>query len=456
MRKLILITLVFVIGMAFKANAQETTIDEKITEVDDKVSGLTERLTTAEADLFKLTKIKVSGYMQAQYQYFESLNVQPNNYFSLRRARVKISYDAADGVKFVFTPELLPGSATLKDAYAVLNDRWTNAFSLWAGKFNRPNYEVEYSSSQREVAERSLIIRTLYPSERAVGAKLEYNPQNVPLHLQFALLNGPDALTITNSAGVNLNNNENKDFDNFKDIMVRATYNLQLGSFGGLDFGAHGYMGSIKSMGLKTLSSDYSTVSDVQIGDAVKRNWVGGEFQLFADVLGGLSIKGEYIAGENATIGYSPVAATGTTAALPGVANFQNNFAGYYLYFIKNLGKKNQFAFRYDYYDPNTDIKGKDVTLTKFTSPDETTLKSRTSGKSDLATSTFSMALHHYFDDNLRISLNYDIVQNEKVSAPGLLTEDYTKADGMKVVKGLDYSEVLNQNLLTLRIQAKF
>ena len=456
MKRLSLIVLMLISAFTFKANSQESTVGEQITEVNDKVNGLTERLATAESDLSKLTKIKVSGYMQAQYQYFENPAIQPNNYFSLRRARVKFTYEAADGVKFVLTPDFLPGNVTLKDAYVVLNDRWSKSFSLWAGKFNRLNYEVEYSSSQREVAERSLMIRTLYPSERAVGAKLEYNPLNVPLHLQFAVLNGSDALTIANSAGVNLNNNENRDFDNYKDIMVRATYNLQLGSFGGLDFGAHGYYGSLKSNALNTLSSDYTSLEDVQVGDAVKRNWVGGEFQLFADILGGLSVKGEYIAGQNASIGYKSVDAVGTAAAIPGLANFQNNFAGYYLYFIKNLGKKNQFAFRYDYYDPNTDIKGKDVTITKFTSPDETILRNRTSGKSDLATSTFSLALHHYFDDNLRISLNYDIVENEKVSAPGLLTEDYTKADGTKMAKGLDYSNVINQNLLTLRIQAKF
>ena len=456
MKRLSLIVLMLISAFTFKANSQESTVGEQITEVNDKVNGLTERLATAESDLSKLTKIKVSGYMQAQYQYFENPAIQPNNYFSLRRARVKFTYEAADGVKFVLTPDFLPGNVTLKDAYVVLNDRWSKSFSLWAGKFNRLNYEVEYSSSQREVAERSLMIRTLYPSERAVGAKLEYNPLNVPLHLQFAVLNGSDVLTIANSAGVNLNNNENRDFDNYKDIMVRATYNLQLGSFGGLDFGAHGYYGSLKSNAVNTLSSDYTSLEDVQVGDAVKRNWVGGEFQLFADILGGLSVKGEYIAGQNASIGYKSVDAVGTAAAIPGLANFQNNFAGYYLYFIKNLGKKNQFAFRYDYYDPNTDIKGKDVTITKFTSPDETILRNRTSGKSDLATSTFSLALHHYFDDNLRISLNYDIVENEKVSAPGLLTEDYTKADGTKMAKGLDYSNVINQNLLTLRIQAKF
>lgn len=456
MKKLTLL-FVAVCLSAITIQAQETeTLDEKVTGLNDVVTGINERLSTAESDLSKLTKIKVSGYIQAQYQYFENPSMQPNNYFSLRRARVKFTYEAADGVKFVFTPELLPGSASLKDAYVVLNDHWSNNFSLWAGKFNRPNYEVEYSSSNREVAERSTIIRTLYPSERAVGAKLEYNPQNVPLHVQLAVLNGADVLTIANNAGVNLNSNENRDFDNFKDLMLRVTYNLKLGNFGGLDFGGHGYYGSLKSNALYTLNSDYTTIENVNIGDAVRRNWAGAEFQLYADILGGMSIKGEYLAGKNASIGYAPVAANGTAAAIAGNANFQNNFSGYYVYLIKNLGKKNQFAFRYDTYDPNTDIKGKEVAIRQYTSPDATTLRNRMSGKSDLATTTFSFALHHHLDDNIRITLNYDIVQNEKVSQEGLLTEDYTKADGTKVAKGIDYGKVVNNNLLTLRLQAKF
>jgi len=443
--------------VAFNVKAQDQSVNEKLTEVNDKVNGLLERVATDEADLSKLTKIKVSGYIQAQYQNFESPSLlsTSQNYFSLRRVRVKFTYEAADGVKFVLQPDFSPGALALKDAYVVLNDHWTKAFSLTAGKFNRPNYEVEYSSSQRELPERSAVIRAIYPGERAIGAKLEYNPLNIPIHMQLAVFNGADGLTINNSAGVNLNSNENKDVDNYKDVMARVTYNLSLGSFGGLDFGAHAYFGTLKSNAIKTLSSDYATVKDIKFGDALTRNWVGGEFQLFADVLGGLSIKGEYIAGKNATVGYSPVAAAGTTAAIPGVANFQNKFAGYYLYLIKNLGKKNQFAFRYDYYDPNADIKGKDVKVKGFTSSDAT-LASKMSGKGDLATTTYGFAFHHYFDDNLRITLGYEIVQNEKVGSLGLLTEDYTQADGQKVAKGLDYGKVINQNVFTLRIQAKF
>ena len=455
MKKLKTLLLVIVTLLALNVRGQEQTQAEKLSEINDKVNGLLERVATDEADLQKLAKIKVSGYIQSQYQNFESpaLLSKSQNYFSLRRVRVKFTYEAADGVKFVLQPDFAPGNLSLKDAYVVVNDHWKRAFSIWAGKFNRPNYEVEYSSSQRELTERSLIIRTLYPGERAIGAKLEFNPVSIPLHIQLALLNGADGLTVANSAGTNLNAADNIDYDNFKDVMARVTYNLALGSFGGLDFGAHGYFGAIKSNAVKTLSSDYTTLSDIKFGDKLSRNWLGGEFQLFADVLGGLSLKGEYIAGKNATVGYAPVAAAGTVAAIPGVANFQNNFAGYYLYLIKNLGKKNQFAFRYDYYDPNTDIKGTDVAIKGFTSTDAT-LKSKMSGKGDLATSTFGFAFHHYWDDNIRITLCYEIVNNEKVGTSGKVVDSYTTAAGAP--GKLDWSNSINQNVFTLRIQAKF
>ncbi|MCK9638445.1 MAG: OprO/OprP family phosphate-selective porin [Prolixibacteraceae bacterium] len=416
--------------------------------MNEQLNGLLERVATNESDLSKLTKIKISGYMQAQYQKFESPALLPtsNNYFALRRVRVKFTYEATDGVKFVLQPDFAPGALALKDAYVILNDRWTKAFSITMGKFNRPNYEVEYSSSQRELPERSSVIRAIYPGERAIGAKLEFNPQNTPIHMQLAVFNGSEDLKINNSAGSNLNSNENKDYDNFKDVMARVTYNLRLGNFGGLDFGAHGYFGKLKSMATTTYLSDYTTVKSANIGDGIARSWGGAEFQLFADVLGGLSVKGEYIAGKNASIGFTP---SGTTL---GVANFQNKFAGYYLYFIKNLGKKNQFALRYDYYDPNTDIKDKDIAISGYAAT--ATLAKKMSGKSDLATSTLGLAFHHYFDDNLRITLAYDIVQNEKVGTSGKVVDNYTTAAG--VAGTMDWSNAINQNVMTLRIQAKF
>jgi Phosphate-selective porin O and P len=451
MLKTILFVLVTVLALNLKA--QEPTVSEKLTEVNDKVNGLLERVATDEADLQKLAKIKVSGYIQAQYQNFETptLLAKSQNYFSLRRVRVKFTYEAADGIKFVLQPDFAPGNLSLKDAYAVVNDRWTKSWSLWAGKFNRPNYEVEYSSSQREILERSLVIRTLYPGERAIGAKLEYNPQSTPIHMQVAILNGADGIAVNNAAGTNLNAADNIDYDNSKDIMARVTYNLPLGSFGGLDFGAHGYFGSLKSMTTLTYNSNYTSSTPSYVGEKIGKNWLGGEFQLFADVLGGLSVKGEYISGKNASIGYAPA------GAVLGSANFVNNFAGSYLYVIKNLGKRNQLAFRYDYYDPNTDIKGEDVTIKKYDATSAWVKKA--SSKSDLATTTYGIAFHHYLDDNVRITFNYDIVQNEKVGQTGGISnirENYTQADGQVVTNGIDYGTIIPQNVFSIRIQAKF
>lgn len=453
MKKLKSILLFFVTVLALNLSAQEQSVTEKLSEVNDKVNGLLERLSTDESDLQKLTKIKVSGYIQAQYQNFESpaLLSKSQNYFSLRRVRVKFTYEAIDGIKFVLQPDFAPGSISIKDAYAIVNDHWTKSFSLWAGKFNRPNYEVEYSSSQRELVERSAVIRAIYPGERAIGAKLEFNPQSAPIHMQLAILNGADGITVNNAAATNLNAADNIDYDNSKDVMARVTYNLPLGSFGGLDFGAHGYFGSLKSMADSTYSSDYTTIKKSTTGEKIGKNWLGAEFQLFADILGGLSIKGEYIAGKNASIGYK------AKAPALSVVNYQNNFSGSYLYLIKNLGKRNQVAFRYDYYDPNTDIKGSDVTIKKYAATG--TYAKKASSKSDLATTTFGFAFHHYFDDNIRITLNYDIVQNEKVgqtAGVGNIREDYTQANGKVVSNGLDYSKVVPANVFTLRIQAKF
>ena len=448
MKKLSSILFLLLTLMTFMVKAQQPTVDEKLTEVNDKVSGMLERLATDEADLSKLTKIKVSGYIQAQYQNFEDQTLLPTsqNYFSIRRARVKVTYEALDGVKFVLQPDFSPGALALKDAYVTVNDKWKKGITLWMGKFNRPNYEVEYSSSQRELPERSLVIRTLYPGERAIGAKFEYNPVNTPIHLQLAFFNGQEGLSLKNAAGTELNSNENKDVDNFKDVMARVTYNFKLGNFGGLDLGAHGYFGAMKSMADSTFHSDYKTVTAEKFGDPVTRQWLGGEFQLFADVLGGLSVKGEYLAGKNATVGFKK---SGSTL---GAANYQNKFAGYYIYLIKNLGKKNQFAFRYDYYDPNTDISGKDVTVSGYAAAG--TYAKKTSGKSDLATSTYGFALHHYWDDNIRISLAYDIVQNEKVGTVGKVVDNYTTAHGVAATR--DWSSVVPMNVFTLRIQAKF
>ena len=106
-----MITLLLIAAVVFRAEAQETAVKEQLSEINDKVTGLTERLATAESDLSKLTKIKVSGYIQAQFQNFENPSIQPSNYWSIRRARVKFTYEMPSGVKFVLQPDFFSGQS---------------------------------------------------------------------------------------------------------------------------------------------------------------------------------------------------------------------------------------------------------------------------------------------------------------------------------------------------------
>lgn len=398
MKKILILSLTVAFTLPVISQVVNDTLQEKLDQLNGKLTALDERVALNETDLGKLTKIKVSGYIQAQFESYQEDLVKtndPENTFYIRRARVKFTYEAADGVKFVLQPDFSTGNLSLKDAYAVASLPKLRSLSLWAGQFNRPNYEVEYSSGQREVLERSRLIRTIYPGEREVGVKLEFNPVQVPLKLQLALLNG------------NFTGKEQKDADTRKDIMARAVYSLNFSGAGiGIDLGIHGYSGGLMAKNKYIVGSDNLMDSTSgNPGSTMKKQWLGGEFQAFFDVLGGMSLKGEFISGKNAFAGDSKTN-----------PNKTKEFAGYYAYFIKNIDKKNQLVARYDYFDPNTKVSGDKA------------------GK-DVYYNTLTLAWQYYLNDNIRFSLNYEMPKNE------------TNAT---------YEKDLKDNVLGIRMQAKF
>ena len=216
MKKTLFIFLLFLGGSGF-SQVSIDSLKESIDEHKMKISAFDERISTIESSIDKLSRIKLSGYIQAQYEYYQfSPELTPNNTFYLRRARIKFSYEGKNGLAFVLQPDFATNNLALKDAYVTLNDKWLKMFSLTAGQFNRLNYEVEYSSSQREVLERSKVIKYLYPGEREIGAKLEIKPKQIPIKFQLAAFNGNFS---GNSAK---DGKDGKDNDNEKDYMARA------------------------------------------------------------------------------------------------------------------------------------------------------------------------------------------------------------------------------------------
>ena len=428
----------------FMAKAQEvkpmTSIDslkETVNEHTMRFGALDERLSGIESDLGKLTKIKVSAYIQAQYDMYDywstaghglqvaagtaAVGTTPavpatftTNTFYLRRARIKFAYEAAEGVKFVLQPDFAFDKISLKDAYVQLNDRWTKTFALFVGQFDRPNYEVEYSSGSAEILERTKMAGILYPGEKELGAKLEANfdtKYNFPLKLQLAVLNG--------NFNLGAIGNQTRDIDNNKDVMARAVYSIKMPNKGlGIDVGAHGYFGTTKilpgSAGQVFTDKDNNAFTPT-VGDDLNKKWFGGEIQVYYDLLGGVSLKGEYIAGT----------LSGTTNNSNYNYNRVRNFNGYYATLIKNIGTSHQFIVRYDVWDPNTKASGDEV-----------------NNAGDLRYDTWSLSWQYFFDENVKIVAGYSMPINEKSNNAGV-GADFLGADK-------------KDNTFTIRLQARF
>jgi len=389
MKKLLLVAIFTIFSVyGYSQNQATDSLMEVIDRHEGKINALDERVLVNEADLGKLNKIKVSGYVQAQWENYGKDLVKtndPNNNFYIRRARIKFTYEVLDGVKFVIQPDFSTGSLSLKDAYAVVNIPKLKDFTLWAGQFNRPDYEVEYSSSQREVLERSRVIRAIYPGEREIGVKLEYIGSTIPLKFQLMAMNG------------NFTGTQAKDYDSRKDLMGRLVYSIKLPGAGlGIDLGANGYYGGNR-IKYNTFVSNLNGLLDstrFESGDYLDKNWVGGEIQIFADILGGLAIKGEYVAGVNSASSATNQDSKAKLADMRKDPTKLRNFSGYYIYLIKNIGSRNQFVAKYDYYDPNTRLSGD-------------------AAKNELYYQTLTLAWQYYLNDNIRISLNYEMPENE-------------------------------------------
>jgi hypothetical protein len=415
MKKLLAIVIFTVISIY--GYSQKQVIDslkDVIEKHEGKLNALDDRVLVNESDLGKLNKIKVSGYIQAQWESYGADLEKTNGYnntFYVRRARLKFTYEPISGVAFVLQPDFSTGNLVLKDAYAQINIPKLQGWSLWAGQMNRPDYEVEYSSSQREVMERSRFIKALYPGEREIGAKLEYIGTKVPLKFQLMVMNGNYNGPASQAAVQNA-----KDVDSQKDIMGRLVYSIKIPGAGlGIDLGPNFYLGGNLSKNNKYFKNSDGTLDSAKsVWTYLKKNWVGGEIQIFADILGGTAIKAEFASGINSIP--SGVSVNSTMAQMKASPSLYNNFTGYYLYFIKNIGSKNQFVVRYDYYDPNSKLSGD-------------------AAGNSIYYKTWDLSWQHYLNDNIRISLQYEMPKNE-INA----SNPTDKKD----------------NMFTVRVQAKF
>lgn len=433
-----------IIALGFLSTTFAFSQEEKV----DTLVVLGQRITQLEDAATVTKKLKVSGYIQTQWQssQIDSLGTgfskdmkvgngvkSPSettdlNRFGIRRGRIKLSYDDA-GYQGVLQFDLTEKGVALKDAYLIALDPWIGYLSLKAGVGDRPfGYEISYSSSRRESPERSRVFQTLFPDERDLGVSLilqapKTSPWNV-LKLEAGLFAGN---------GISIDNDSKKDF------IGHLSYNKALSSNVKIGFGASIYDGSIFQPTKKVYSiSDGVFAIDsasTNLNSFAKRQYIGLDGQLsVSSVLGLSSIRAEYLSGTqpgSASSTNSPNATTVVTAD-----TYLRKFNGGYVHFIQDIADtKHSIVVKYDWYDPNTDVAGENVG--KGITATQKTNKSLATGKADMAYSTLGFGYMYRMNNNVRIMAYYDLVSNEKVSVKGFFTNT-------------------NDNLATIRVQYKF
>jgi hypothetical protein len=291
--------------------------------VAGRVDSITEGITEMRNTLDLLNRLKVSGYLQAQYvddersrdELASPTTTRNLDQFSVRRARVKFTYQANPTARFVLQPDITSSGVVLKDGYVELTEPWTTwKHTLTAGQFNWPfGFEIMYSSSSREVAERSRVVRTLFPGERDRGLMLSGLGLGDRLSYRVAIVNGTGT-------------GQSFDFNQQKDFVGRLGY-----SFGVLDVGASVYRGE-----------DLIATTTAATGRNFEKDRTGLDFQWITPVPG-LGIRGEYMTGKQA-----PSSGTSRTES--------HDVEGWYVYAIQNIGTRHQFVVRLDEYDPDTNV----------------------------------------------------------------------------------------------------
>jgi hypothetical protein len=168
-------------------------------------------------------------------------------------------------------------------------------------------------------------------------------------------------------------------------------------------------------------------------GKIAKRQYMGADAQVSFDFPFGITtLKAEYIQGVQ-----PGTSATSTSAGSdPGaVDTYIRSFNGAYFYFVQNIFQtKHQIVVKYDWYDPNTKVSGDQIgKAVPGTYSGQLT-------KTELKYSTLGVGYNYKWDNNVKITLYYDMVTNEK--SVNLTSKGYWKD--------------IPDNVFTVRFQYKF
>ncbi|RYD54500.1 MAG: porin [Sphingobacteriales bacterium] len=395
----------------------------------------------------KHDRLRFGGYMQPQFQFAQDKGVKnysggdfaPNssNRFMLRRGRIRIDYAHFNDQNqplalFAFQFDGTERGVAIRDFWGRFYENRLQVFALTAGMFARPmGFEANFSSSDREAPERGRMSQILMRTERDLGAMLTFETRgkNHPLRkikVDLGVFNGQGL------AGPG-------EYDSHKDLIGRLSLKPQkLGKREWqLSASASGYLGGIASQSpwyyqVKDIGAGYQVVGDStpnNINRIAARKYYGADAQLkIPNRKGYTEFRAEMIRGlqtgtasSSETPGSYPATSAGILQPL-----YTRSFNGAYLYYLQHLGlDKLQLILKYDWYDPNDKVKGKEVSATRgFTA-------------ADVRYDTYGGGLMYYINAHVKMTAFYDYIVNESTDIKG-------------------YTKDIQDNIFTLRLQYRF
>lgn len=301
---------------------------QELTEIRERLKRLESGALTPSQ--LAATKVLWGGYVQFQYQDTDRKGSSQFDAFRFRRVRIgfndqldprlnlRVSFDLAAGANQM--------QAQLRDAWAVYDFSGGSKLGrdrVWAGQMPITlGYELERSSADREVPERSQYNQLLFNTERSRGVRVRH--EGTTGRLEAAVL---DALSVNDPEQANLSSGPG----NKLAVLVGARLNHKHGSVG-----VSGFAGDRAAY----------TVNNVTSPEVPRRfAYLDGDYKGFLTPK--LTLRGELMTGRDRL-----------PNATPAVDREDNPLAGFHLMGSYQLSSKDLFAVRWEHFDPNTSEGG--------------------------------------------------------------------------------------------------
>jgi hypothetical protein len=336
-------------GAQEAASPSDAALSARLATVEQQTQALDKARADAKTVLDKVSKLKVSGYIQGRYEWHQdatngwNFNAKPTTTnppgnagsgtkttFYVRRARLDTAYKGTN-MEYVLQLDAGGDSVGLRDAEAAFVDTWTPAhLRVSVGQFKYPfGAEIPQSDTVREMPERSRMIQQLFAGERDRGLKVQGTYQW--LRFQVALINGNGVQDPIFKGG--------KDENSWKDVVGRVGFD-----FTTLIGGVSGYYGAndVYNPSYNSTTNPITNPLDLK---RYARTRVGADLQGLLDVpnLGNLSLRGEVIYSRDKNKAYNELPAS----------SCQDRIGwGWSMTAAQNVGKHLGAVLRVDGYDP--------------------------------------------------------------------------------------------------------